>query len=558
MKSSVLAAAVITALAAFASAETAQFTSVQDNTLYESPLGGISSGTGPLFVGVTNGGELRRALIQFDLSNTVPAGATVSGVTLRINKDKNGPAGSGLVNLHRVLASWGEGTSSGSGGGGVATPGDATWTHRFHDTTPWTNVGGDFDPSVLASVTPGLGNTTISSTPGLVSAVQGWLAAPASNAGLMLKEGDTTAGTASRFLSRESFDPSTRPLLTVNFDRPVSSWAVDSTGAWGNGANWSGAVPASFGVIARFAGAISAPRTVSLASGFTAGQLAFDSANTYTLSGAGPLSLDNGNGFSARIDVASGSHIVSVPVISSRALTVAVNGSSGLQLSDLSTTNAVSKTGSGTVELGLLSAGSLDVQAGTAALVSSTAGLVSGLAVTGSGTIDFRHGGLIQSASPSSIDTEYAQRLLDIQQGRITAGSTLLIGNAKASDLPFVTSFMNRSVPASSILLRATFAGDSNLDGAVNFDDLLALAQKYGTLTGGRWIDGDSNRDGAVNFDDLLALAQGYGSSLVNGSIQIDSAMHDAFAGDWQRALSLTPEPVTALALIPLVGRRRR
>jgi hypothetical protein len=54
--------------------------------------------------------------------------------------------------------------------------------------------------------------------------------------------------------------------------------------------------------------------------------------------------------------------------------------------------------------------------------------------------------------------------------------------------------------------------GDANLDGTVNFTDLLTLAQHYGLSPDAMWADGDFNADGSVGFDDLLTLAQHYGA----------------------------------------------
>ncbi len=58
-------------------------------------------------------------------------------------------------------------------------------------------------------------------------------------------------------------------------------------------------------------------------------------------------------------------------------------------------------------------------------------------------------------------------------------------------------------------------AGDANRDRVVNFDDLLILAQNYGT-SGRRFSQGnfDYSSDGLVGFDDLLLLAQRYGRAL--------------------------------------------
>lgn len=66
------------------------------------------------------------------------------------------------------------------------------------------------------------------------------------------------------------------------------------------------------------------------------------------------------------------------------------------------------------------------------------------------------------------------------------------------------------SADLSSIILRHTIEGDTNLDRAVNFDDLLSLAQHYGTNTLPFWFRGDFDYDGDTDFDNLLALAQNY------------------------------------------------
>src|SRR5439155_17246826 len=50
---------------------------------------------------------------------------------------------------------------------------------------------------------------------------------------------------------------------------------------------------------------------------------------------------------------------------------------------------------------------------------------------------------------------------------------------------------------ATSILIRYTLAGDANLDGGVDFKDLVKVAQHYNTSNGWMfWTDGDFNYDG--------------------------------------------------------------
>lgn len=99
--------------------------------------------------------------------------------------------------------------------------------------------------------------------------------------------------------------------------------------------------------------------------------------------------------------------------------------------------------------------------------------------------------------------------------------------------------------------------GDANLDGSINFDDLLIIAQHYDqpNPTGDIHV-GDFNLNGQVNFDDLLKLAQHYGSS----ALVHESAFGAQFAADWTLARSMTPEPASLVALAGLlcVGRRRR
>ncbi len=85
--------------------------------------------------------------------------------------------------------------------------------------------------------------------------------------------------------------------------------------------------------------------------------------------------------------------------------------------------------------------------------------------------------------------------------------------------------------------------GDANFDTKVNFDDLLILAQNYGSSNFTSNIHvGDLNLDGTIGFDDLLVLAQHYG---LNSLTQTPGN----FASDWALAQSMVPEP-TVLGLV--------
>ena len=58
------------------------------------------------------------------------------------------------------------------------------------------------------------------------------------------------------------------------------------------------------------------------------------------------------------------------------------------------------------------------------------------------------------------------------------------------------------------------FRGDANHDRAVNFTDLVALAQHYNSRGDRTWADGDFDGDGDVDFTDLVTLAQRYNTTL--------------------------------------------
>lgn len=139
----------------FAEAATINLIATKDNTLIEDVEGAVSNGSGEFFfVGRTNGSGLRRAVLQFDIAGAIPAGSTINSVMLHLSVTKadTKPA-SEVIELHKLLASWGEGTSSSAGGGGAdSTTNDATWIHRLYPSEQWTSAGGDFSASVTPKI----------------------------------------------------------------------------------------------------------------------------------------------------------------------------------------------------------------------------------------------------------------------------------------------------------------------------------------------------------------------------------------------------------------------
>jgi hypothetical protein len=138
-------------------------------------------------------------------------------VTLQVTKT-GGSSNNFDFSLHRLNRDWGEGNSSGSGQGGTAQPGEATWTHAKTGSEAWTTAGGDFIGIASASrLVGGLGPYAWSS-PGLVADVQGWLNQPATHFGWILR-GDEAAQATRVFSSRES--AANRPTLSLLYQPPV-------------------------------------------------------------------------------------------------------------------------------------------------------------------------------------------------------------------------------------------------------------------------------------------------------------------------------------------------
>lgn len=216
-------------------ADTATLTTSRDNTLYENATGSLSNGAGPgMFAGTNSAGGIRRALIAFDIAGAIPAGSTIQSakLTLTLTVTVSGPH---PVGLNRVLAPWGEGASdagaAGGGGGAPATPGDATWVHRFYDTTLWNTPGGDFGAQVATATVDAIGPYTWGSTADMVADVQAWLDHPESNFGWMVIGNELPpAPTAKRFGTRESLTAGERPMLEIQFEPPLTPVRADTWG----------------------------------------------------------------------------------------------------------------------------------------------------------------------------------------------------------------------------------------------------------------------------------------------------------------------------------------
>ena len=193
----------------------------KDNTLYEDTGGLLSNGAGQhIFVGRNNNDLVRRSVIAFDIVGSIPEGAIINSVTLTLNMSRT-QAEEETVQLHRLLADWGEGASdaaSNEGGGTGAGSGDATWIHTQFDSETWQSPGGDFSATASADNTVGgAGRYTWDSTDAMVADVQVWLDDPSTNFGWLLLGNEGETRTTKRFDSKDNSLPANRPTLTIEF-----------------------------------------------------------------------------------------------------------------------------------------------------------------------------------------------------------------------------------------------------------------------------------------------------------------------------------------------------
>lgn len=213
-------------------ADTVDLVPIADNTLYFDPSGSLSNGAGPvMFAGRTGGGETRRAVLRFDVTSSIPAGSTVTSVSLELTITMSASSVPDDQSIHMLTSDWGESTSvassGGGGGGGTAQPGDATWIHTFSPSSNWTTAGGDFVATASATASVPASGTVSFNGPGLAADVQAWLDGTQSDYGWLIKGPEVGGSTARRYATHEN--SSLTPLLTIEFDPPSTIGSIICT-----------------------------------------------------------------------------------------------------------------------------------------------------------------------------------------------------------------------------------------------------------------------------------------------------------------------------------------
>jgi T5SS/PEP-CTERM-associated repeat protein len=355
------------------------------------------------------------------------------------------------------------------------------------------------------------------------------------------------------------------------------TWGVDANGNSSLGSNWLGGVaPGAVGDKVAFTTIITGDTKIDVDVPFVAASLYFDDNNAYLIQGSNPITLDVASG-NARIDVKNfhgiGAHTVAVPLMLNDSTTIDVAAGSTLSLTGQMTAAprvVVTKTGAGTVVVKNVRADGLAVNGGTVqVLPGGGPSVVKSLSVASTARLDLTDNALVVDyAGPASPLGQVRAQIVSgfaggtwsgdgITSSTAASNPTRAIGYGEASSIlsPAGGTFAGQSVDGTAVLVRVTIKGDANLDGVVNFPDLVALAQNYNTLTGDApWNRGDFTYDGNVDFTDLVALAQNYNTALPATAIP-------GAGEDFYSALAMVPEPTltTLMALLcGLMTRRRR
>jgi autotransporter-associated beta strand protein len=252
-----------------------------------------------------------------------------------------------------------------------------------------------------------------------------------------------------------------------------------------------------------------------------AGTLVIDQVNTHTGTTtvqAGTLRLDNAAGLQASpIFVGGGTLEINVDA-SLRSLVVdggAAVLAAGGRVVDVESLAVAPGSGGGLLDLGL---GRLNVASGGISAADLRAGIIAG-----------RNGGAWDGLEGFTSGVAVADR--DIGVGYV----------------------IDESGAAS---VAAAAYGDTNLDGLVNFDDILAIFPSYGRQGTFVWQQGDFTYDGKVDFNDILAMFPNYSTDDDGGNGSVNGIVGGSSAAVPEPSAAVTA--ILGIAMLAAMFRRLR
>jgi hypothetical protein len=288
---------------------------------------------------------------------------------------------------------------------------------------------------------------------------------------------------------------------------------------------------------------------------------------SYNLGGLGSVTFDALAGKTTRINVVSGNHTIGVTTNWQKNMRISTAAGSSIALLNPFIPAAgvsLTKDGPGTAQFVNVRIDAVDVQAGTLRVAagatannSGRTSVVKNLAIAPGATLDLtNNSAIIDYTGP--VGTLVDDVRLHLQSGRLTSSSaTALTGLGYADNAvlnPVKTSFAGQTVDPSSLLIKFTYFGDTDLDGKVDVADLGTLATNWQTQQ--PWSGGDFDYNGTVNVNDLGLLATNWQAGVGN---PLGPSFTEAASALGLPSVAV-PEPATIaiLGALPLGLKRRR
>jgi autotransporter-associated beta strand protein len=256
-------------------------------------------------------------------------------------------------------------------------------------------------------------------------------------------------------------------------------------------------------------------------------------------SGSGTTTLSGSNSYTGGTNVSAGTLVVT----SSNGLPVG----GALTIGSGATVQAAAHTG-GPSNVSVLQVSTLS-NSGTLNLTNNSLAIASGSTVASVTTqVAAAYNGGLWNGTSSSGGV--------ITSTTAASDSTYLTAIGVATGL---TSFDGVSVPSTDILVKYTYYGDTNLDGAIDGSDYTNIDNGFlNNMTG--WQNGDFNYDNVVDGSDYTLIDNAYntqGTSLGTNPATLIASNTAQIAGS-----SAVPEPTTlgllGIGAVGLIGRRRR
>jgi autotransporter-associated beta strand protein len=286
-----------------------------------------------------------------------------------------------------------------------------------------------------------------------------------------------------------------------------------------------------------------------------------------TIDGPGTVVLDGDNSYTGGTNIESGALVIanvdSLPVGGAVVNNAVFSIEAGASAAPVISGPII---GAGTLSVGTaLAPGFLQLQSSNGNLSQSS------IMIAATSTLDITNNTVEINFTPGSDPITTLQGYIRSgYNGDRWTGPGIVSSNAALSPglyaVGYVDGNLDAGTPAAAnqILIKNTVGGDANLDGIVNFADLLVVAQNFNrTLdTHGNaidWADGDFNYDGKVNFADLLLVAQNFNKRLAAGqsaqtpesggttAAAAGDASSPTLTTDTQPATQTTPAVATAV-----------